>query len=152
MIIYKCISCLIKMEWNMYDMLSFKLTLYVLYWTLTPKCVTRILLNFKTKHISEKACHEDAKYQISFILNYYLKEAEAPGVKFLIRSHYNLIKIPMLISYVDFTFDFNQIEHTNEVHWPNYHTYQVWSNSDENCRRSSLFSEMLTTTDEVGSV
>ena len=49
-------------------------------------------------------------------------------------------------------------EHNTEAHWPNDHIYQVWAKSDENCRRSSLFSEMLTyrrrrtTTDEVGSV
>ena len=45
-----------------------------LFWTLAPKRVTRILPDLQTKHNSDKACHEEAKYSISLILTYYLEE------------------------------------------------------------------------------
>ena len=41
---------------------------------LTPKRVTQILSDLQTKHTSDIACHEDAKYPITFILTSYLKE------------------------------------------------------------------------------
>ena len=42
---------------------------YMFNWTLTPKRVTLILPDIQTENISNKAGHEDAKYQISFSLN-----------------------------------------------------------------------------------
>ena len=37
-------------------------------------------------------------------------------------------------------------EHISDAHWPNVYIYQVRSKSDDNCRRSRLLSEKLTTT------
>ena len=34
-----------------------------------PKRVTRILFDLQTENTSDKACYEDAKYPIGFILN-----------------------------------------------------------------------------------
>ena len=41
---------------------------------LTPKRVTRILLDLQTEYISDQANYEDAKYPIGFMLTYYMKK------------------------------------------------------------------------------
>ena len=47
---------------------------YMLVLNFDPKRVTRILFDLQTEHNSDKACYEDAKYPIGFIVTQYLKE------------------------------------------------------------------------------
>ena len=50
-----------------------KLTLLGIF-NLDPKACNWILFDLQTEHASDKACYEDDKYQIGFILTWYLKE------------------------------------------------------------------------------
>ena len=104
-----------------------------------PKTHNPIFAHHQTEHKSDRACQDDANYTISlfwpniwrrssilkFDLIYILKwPSWGPGGQIVLSKH------------------------KSKAHWSNDHIDQVWSKSDENYKRSSLFSEKLKTTNE----
>ena len=91
---------------------EFELITQYLYWTLTPKPITRILFDLQSEHISDKAW-----YLIGFILTWYLKESSV--LKFDLIYHHCGPSWGHWRSNV-------LSKHTSIAHWHIDHIYQLW--------------------------